>query len=89
MISSCSSRNYSVNCLSRAEVAKLVYALVLGTSVERLASSSLALGTNIQLSVVGCQSSDNDTALATGFFLKFVDYFSATDRGQLTTDNGQ
>lgn len=28
-----------------AEVAKLVYALVLGTSVERHASSSLALGT--------------------------------------------
>lgn len=32
--------------LTKAEVAKLVDALVLGTSVERHASSSLALGTN-------------------------------------------
>ncbi len=40
-----------------AEVAKLVDALVLGTSVERHASSSLALGTifSDQRPVVGCQ----------------------------------
>ncbi len=42
---------------NRAEVAKLVDALVLGTSVERHASSSLALGTSIscQWSVASCQ----------------------------------
>ncbi len=43
--------------LARAEVAKLADALDLGSSVERRASSSLALGTifSCRWSVVSCQ----------------------------------
>gem|GEM_PF-3776001 len=52
----------------------MVYALVLGTSDESHASSSLALGTKNQWSVAGCQLSVKTSPPAIGFCaaLRFI-----------------